>query len=81
MVFPLVSPPEWFVMHYNQLTGTIPEDLSLGLNVVFDISHNRFIGTIPENFATADGIVPNVRYVCVCACDALHTFDDVKPSI
>lgn len=36
MFFFLLS-QEWFVVHFNQLTGTIPEDLSFGLNVVFDI--------------------------------------------
>lgn len=43
------------------MTGTIPEDLSFGLNVVFDISHNQFSGTIPENLATE--IIPNVRHL------------------
>lgn len=35
---------EWFVVHFNQLTGTIPEDLNFGLNVVFDIRYVEDLG-------------------------------------
>ena len=52
---------DWFNVHHNEFTGSIPANMSLGKRKIFDISNNRIGSTIPPNFV--DEIVPNVRHL------------------